>query len=231
MVLVMLLTVTTAMTLVVLPDALVSEYGARCMDGSSGAYYVQHSTTLENATKWVVYIEGGGECRTVSDCQMWQKSHTMSASGPKFRTAPRDSPMSADASENPDFSSWNKLYIPYCSGDMHAGTQMKPNPSLGGWYFSGHNIIAATVAHIAANASGAYPAPTHALISGGSAGGIATIMHTDFFAEQWPHAIVKGNPGCGFFYAGCANESFESLVARVGEHAVSSAHSEPAPLG
>ena len=120
------------------------------------------------------------------------------------RLHPIVSSMSADASENPDFASWNKLYIPYCSGDMHAGTQTEPNPSLGGWYFSGHNIIAATVAHLAANASGAYPAPTHALISGGSAGGIATIMHTDFFAEQWPHAIVKGNPGCGFFYAGWA---------------------------
>jgi len=194
------------MDLVVLPDALVATHAAYCMDGSAGAYYVERASAAANATKWVVYIEGGGECRTLDDCKQWQASHTMSASGPKTRIAPLDSPMSADVEENPDFGSWNKLYLPYCSGDMHAGTTTARNAALGGWFFSGHNIIAATVAHLGANGT-LFPQVTHALISGGSAGGIATIMHTDFFAEQWAGpagggAVVKGNPGCGFFYAG-----------------------------
>ena len=40
------------------------------------------------------------------------------------------------------------------------------------------------------------------LFVGSSAGGIAALMHTDYFAEQWPLSVVKGAPECGFFYPG-----------------------------
>ena len=40
------------------------------------------------------------------------------------------------------------------------------------------------------------------LVVGSSAGGIAALMHTDYFAEQWPLSVVKGAPECGFFYPG-----------------------------
>ena len=52
------------------------------------------------------------------------------------------SEMSTDCGENPDFCSWSKVYIPYCTGDMHSGTQMEPNPALANYYYSGHLQIA-----------------------------------------------------------------------------------------
>ena len=36
---------------------------ARCLDGSSPAYYVQRATAAVNASKFVVYLQGGGWCQ------------------------------------------------------------------------------------------------------------------------------------------------------------------------
>ena len=125
--------------------------------------------------------------------------------------------MDGDCSANPDWCSWAKIYIPYCTGDMHSGTQTTRNPALGNFYSSGHLAIAGVVADLRTNtdmcaapggSSSAHrsPAaacsPTSVLVTGSSAGGIAALMHTDYFAESFPGAAVKGAPQCGFFYPG-----------------------------
>ena len=107
-----------------------------------------------------------------------------------------------DCAVNPDFCTWSQVFIPYCTGDMHSGTQMERNPGLGNYYFSGHNAIAGVTADLKGRFNDTGQAPTHFLISGSSAGGIGALMHTDFFAEEFPSAVVKGAPQCGFFYAG-----------------------------
>ena len=254
-----------------LPPPIVSSLGARCMDGSAGGYYDAPGAG-ENATKLVVFIEGGGECRTLADCQAWHASHASnSSSWPPTRDGRTATEMDPDCGANPDFCSWRRVFIPYCTGDMHSGTRTDREESLGGYYFSGHLQIAGVVADLKAGGraepgpppgslspqcmaelekdcpglrdqgescghcvgehagdlrSVGCPAqyqpvydafcnpslhgtaasawsPTHVLVTGSSAGGIGALMHTDFFAEQWPApAIVKGAPQCGFFYAG-----------------------------
>ena len=49
-------------------EGLVSPRGARCVGGSSGGLYLSPATSAVNASRLVVYIEGGGECRTVRLC-------------------------------------------------------------------------------------------------------------------------------------------------------------------
>jgi hypothetical protein len=111
--------------------------------------------------------------------------------------------MDDDCMANPDFCDWVKVYIPYCTGDMHSGTQMERNAALGGFYFSGHNLIAGVAAHLTSQfGNEGMSTPSDVLVVGSSAGGIAALMHTDYFGEQWPTARVKGAPMCGFFYAG-----------------------------
>lgn len=44
-------------------------------------------------------------------------------------------------------------------------------------------------------------------------------MHTDFSLEQWPTAVVKGAPQCGFFYAGVtAANDMEAGQATLASH-------------
>ena len=57
---------------------------------------------------------------------------------------------------------WRKIFIPYCTGDMHSGQQTERNPSLGDFYFAGHLQIKGVVADIkdGAGRGGKY-SPTH----------------------------------------------------------------------
>lgn len=101
--------------------------------------------------------------------------------------------MDSDCAANPDFCSWSKVYIPYCSGDMHSGTRTDRSVKLGNYFFAGHLQIEGMASEIKSHpARGA--APTHFLITGSSAGGIGALTHTDFIAEKFPKTVVKGAP-------------------------------------
>ena len=56
--------------------------------------------------------------------------------------------MDASPHSNPDFHDWAKLFVPYCSADLHAGTRTDRSAALGGWYFSGHNLLAGALSQL-----------------------------------------------------------------------------------
>ncbi len=191
--------------LITYPDDLVSVTGARCLDGSAGGLYFRPGSGV-NASRLVIAIEGGGECRTLSDCNTWRGgSGPSSTNWPTTRAVASFSELSNSAEANPDFFSWAKVFLPYCSADMHSGQRHTPDASLGGYYFAGHNLIAAGV-QLLANVSD-FREPSHVLVTGSSAGGIGALLHADFFSRTWPRAIVKAAPSCGFFYAGVSSLS------------------------
>ena len=41
---------------------------ARCLDSTLSAYYIEPSSDPVNATKFVIYLEGGGECASNVSC-------------------------------------------------------------------------------------------------------------------------------------------------------------------
>jgi hypothetical protein len=51
--------------LTLLPDGVATAAGARCLDSSPAGYYAAAGA---DASKWIVYLQGGGECETRSDC-------------------------------------------------------------------------------------------------------------------------------------------------------------------
>ena len=194
----------TLLKLTRLPSTLVERMGARCLDGSGGGYYFKAASTTANATKLVVAIEGGGECRTAAECAAWRGgSGPSSASWPEAHTAEGFSELSSVPEVNPDFHDWAKLFLPYCSADMHSGRRTTREAALGGFYFAGHNLIAASLAHLANHTE--YHEPQLVLVTGSSAGGIAALLHADFFSRHFEAAVVKVSPACGFFYAGVSS--------------------------
>ena len=111
--------------------------------------------------------------------------------------------LSSSASLNPaTFRDWAKLFLPYCSADMHSGRRTTREPKLGGYFFAGHSLIAASLLHLA-NVSG-YHEPQSVLVTV-SAGGIGALLHADYFSRHFDDAIVKASPACGFFYAGVSS--------------------------
>ena len=111
--------------------------------------------------------------------------------------------MDPSPSENPDFHDWAKVFVPYCSADLHAGTRKERSAALGGWFFAGHNLIAGAIAQLQRLPSSTTTvgvAPSHVLITGSSAGGIGALIHADWFAALWPRAHLKVSPEAGLFY-------------------------------
>ena len=41
---------------------------AKCMDGSQAGYYYQEAPSSNDQNKWIIYLNGGGECDTQSKC-------------------------------------------------------------------------------------------------------------------------------------------------------------------
>jgi len=181
-------------TLVKLPNA-------KCIDGSPAAYYIARNSS---STRWVVWLEGGGICESLADCQ--HRARTTLGSSATYRKhidAPKGM-LSSDPAINPDLHSWNRIYVPYCSGDIWSGTIKQPlNPfpqSDGSWtgYFQGHTILEDIHAHISMTDNAAATA-THAVLTGCSAGGIGTILNCDWFASQFPSADSACRPEAGWF--------------------------------
>jgi hypothetical protein len=48
-----------------------------------------------------------------------------------------------------DFSTWNAVFVPYCTGDLHMGQQTQQGQSLPGLQFSGHNVLEGVLSTLA----------------------------------------------------------------------------------
>ena len=143
-----------------------------------------------------MWLQGGGVCHNLQDCiDRSQGTLGSSTSYASSIDAPKGM-LSADPSINPDLHTWNRVYVPYCSGDLWTGTRRNatnPFPQQGAWrgYFHGHYILEDIAA--ALTASGA-AAATQAVLSGCSAGGIGTIVNCDWFASLF--AGTGAHVGC-----------------------------------
>eukprot|EP00966_Prymnesium_polylepis_P062918 1460169-Prymnesium_polylepis.1 len=111
---------------------LVAAHGARCMDGSAGGFYASPASSPANATRLVVFIEGGGECRTLRSCASWAYHAGSSSGWPVHYSSGQlaASPMDPSPEHNPDFHDWARLVLPYCSGDLHSGTRTERSAAL-----------------------------------------------------------------------------------------------------
>jgi hypothetical protein len=50
------------------PLTKLTDPGARCMDGTLGGFYHQRATNPAEAGKWVIHMQGGGECVNSLQC-------------------------------------------------------------------------------------------------------------------------------------------------------------------
>jgi hypothetical protein len=105
---------------------------------------------------------------------------------------------SSDPVQNPDFFSWNHVFVIYCSQDLHSGQRLEATPDTFGLYFSGNYIYNAVLAEM--DATHGLGDATHIMLTGDSAGGIGTWYHLDDLAARYPTARVVGAPIAGFYF-------------------------------
>jgi hypothetical protein len=185
---------TDKLTLQLLPTTMPAPAGGRCLDGTMAGYYLHEGTDPD---LFVIYLKGGGACTDEASCQKRAKS-ALGSSSYWAATTPGKGAYSADCAANPDFCAATRVFVPYCTGDCHAGNNTSPSASSFGLIFDGHANFAAIIAEL--KQQHGLAAAKKVLLTGGSAGGIGTFKNVDFLATQLPGAVVKGAPEAGWFF-------------------------------
>ncbi|KAF9617647.1 hypothetical protein IFM89_037710 [Coptis chinensis] len=177
--------------------------GAVCLDGSLPAYHLDRGFG-HGARNWLLQFEGGGWCNDVKSC--FERATTRHGSTKYMNKLEVFSGiLSNNASLNPDFYNWNKVKLRYCDGGSFAGNAMFYNKTAR-LYFRGQRIWRAIIEDLlhkgldnVDNVKLIFLYP-FALLSGCSAGGLATFFHCDNFTRLLPEtASVKCLSDAGFF--------------------------------
>ena len=158
---------------------------SRCASGApTGLAIDPHA----GATDLVIYLEGGGACNTAASCwgPMPGANNLTGYDATTFASArPRKYPFfDRGLAANP-FAAMSFVYVPYCTGDMHAGTRevdLDVNGTAMPTYFWGGTNLDLFLARIAPT----FPGVTHIWLIGTSAGGFGTMLSFDRVAAAFP---------------------------------------------
>ncbi|KAM0856916.1 hypothetical protein ACQ4PT_048822 [Festuca glaucescens] len=173
-----------------------TEKGAVCLDGTPPGYHLQRGSG-DGANNWLIHLEGGGWCSTLKDCSNRKMSALGSSNFMKPILFAGAGILGSDQQLNPDFYNWNKVYVRYCDGASFSGDAEGRAQDGSILHFRGLHIYEAVIDELMrkglANA-------TQALLTGCSAGGLATILHCDDFSTRFPREVsVKCLADAGFF--------------------------------
>lgn len=169
-----------------------SSKGAVCLDGSLPAYHWDRGYG-PGANNWLINLEGGGWCNSRRSCA-YRKTTLRGSSYHMGKQIPFTGILSNRAAENPDFFNWNRVKIRYCDGASFAGDSEDKAAQL---QFRGQRIYSVAMEELM---SKGMRFAKQALLSGCSAGGLATILHCDEFRNLFPSNVkVKCFADAGLF--------------------------------
>jgi Pectinacetylesterase len=159
--------------------------GSKCASGSETGFAVSPHA---GATELLVYMEGGGECYDATTC--WGPApaakNLTGYDGTTFTTQNQQLayPALVRSSAESPFAAMSMAYIPYCTGDMHAGTKEADLAVDGGTmptYFFGGSNLDLFIARLVPT----FPGLTRVVLLGTSAGGFGTYLTFDKFVHAF----------------------------------------------
>ncbi|XP_022743077.1 pectin acetylesterase 12-like [Durio zibethinus] len=166
--------------------------GAVCLDGTLPGYH-WHRGYGSGANSWLIQLEGGGWCNNIRTC-VYRKKTRHGSSMYMEKQIPFTGILSDKAEENPDFFNWNRVKLRYCDGASFTGDNENKEAQL---QFRGQRIWLAAMEDLMFK--GMHHAK-QALLSGCSAGGLASILHCEEFSNMLPRTTkVKCLSDAGLF--------------------------------
>ena len=159
--------------------------GALCRNGTDTGIGIRE---YDGSRKIFIYMDGGGICLNFESCSVTPKQFQ---EVDFYDTVPMlysNGIFEATDELNP-LRHWNAVFIPYCTGDLHMGSNPEAHP-LGvdePQMFVGHENMKRFVAALRDR----FPKPMdQVLVIGMSAGGYGTLLAYPLFAEAFPEAHV-----------------------------------------
>ncbi len=157
---------------------------AVCDDGTSTGIGVNLNPASDQL---VVFFQGGGACWDYTTCAVISTSTHGPFGAPQLPLATRGlggSTLDRATAANP-FKDYNAVFVPYCTGDIHAGdtvTTYTAGAASKVVHHKGHANALAYIALLAAT----FPKPSQIAVTGSSAGGGGALFNYASFRAAWP---------------------------------------------
>ncbi|KAL9248198.1 hypothetical protein vseg_021550 [Gypsophila vaccaria] len=169
-----------------------ADKGAVCLDGTLPGYH-WHRGFGSGANNWLIQLEGGGWCNNRRTC-VFRKTTRRGSSDHMEKEIAFTGILSNKTEENPDFYNWNRVKLRYCDGASFAGEGQDEANKL---FFRGQRIWSVAMEELMDKGM---RTADQALLSGCSAGGLASILHCDEFGALFSgHTKVKCLSDAGLF--------------------------------
>lgn len=189
------------------PQDLADKFGAKCLNGPAPTY---KSRLNPASSKWVLFLEGGGWCyggtvsATIQSCagraNRYNRYNTLGVS----TTTSKDygGILGFNATTNPDFHSWNAVFIHYCDGASFGSNNVHPvtTPQGKQIWMRGRSNFDAVITDLLQHRDMADA--TDIILTGSSAGGLAVFYNVDHLAQDLLSDFdikVTGFADAGFF--------------------------------
>lgn len=188
---------------------------AFCADGSTTGIGVNLTTKSQRV---LIYLEGGGACWSESTCYtLMTASYFTTGYGPAdFMTESTDATYLAmsggffdrSAAANP-FKDYSYVYVPYCTGDLHAGNAPAAMYGTHTAKHVGYTDMAAFLRRIVPT----FQATDRVILAGSSAGGFGAEYNLDQTQRAFGGVRVDLLDDSGIFLATSANTNDAAVRA------------------
>ena len=148
---------------------------AVCNDGTSAAMYWKKKEG--GSSKWLIYLEAGGQCYDKESCENRQKVAPKLMSSESYPEFLSISGIFASDEKYSTLYDANKAYLKYCTSDGHMGDIDNPDGSE--YRFRGQRTVNAMIEFLMNNKSLGSDPNDLVLFGGFSAGARGAMVHLD----------------------------------------------------
>lgn len=186
--------------------------GTYCRNGSTAGFSVNLNRADAGAgDKVLVFLQSGGGCFNLATCIANRAN--VAGFNQKYRSPSNDGIFDRSNASNP-FRDWNFVYVPYCTGDIHAGTNASATVRgvLGTQKFVGYSNLQSFLQRVVT----IFPNPSQVLLAGESAGGFGAVVNFPQVQRAFPQTKVQliddSGPVMGAQYLpGCLQDQWRNL--------------------
>jgi hypothetical protein len=184
--------------------------GAKCRDGSEAGFGIRKNAASD---KLLVYLEGGGACFNAETCAIALSAFDEGLFDGWKGVMGNAGIFDAQNPDNP-VKGWNAVYVPYCSGDVHAGdaTNVSVPGVAGTQTFVGYANMGLFLQRLVPT----FKNVKQVLLTGISAGGFGAAFNYDRMAAAFcptPVALVddSGPPMADAYLPACLQKQWRTL--------------------
>ncbi|MFO0750548.1 MAG: pectin acetylesterase-family hydrolase [Myxococcota bacterium] len=156
--------------------------GAVCLDGSATGIGVSRGSSSDV----LVFFMGGGACWDFLTCWTLGTAVTTYGEAAFDAAPPTVGVLDRGDAKNP-FRDWTMVFVPYCTADLHAGTNVI-DYSAGEVTKTAHHVGAANVEAWLARLVATFPSPARLVVAGSSAGGYGATLQYDHLRRAFAPA-------------------------------------------